>query len=220
MVVCPWAYVYAACMLCTYVLVMMMMTTMMMITVYTVYMMNVANIPITTRYTLYEFGLLSDDDTSATPSTLSNAHMHTHTFTLYTREEHTRPPYWRSPRPDRARPPITTVHLIVTLVYCNARDAVVTDTRTATRHISGVHQVQRSLGAVDRTNNVIVAGCGWRSRFRQHWPYRRTLVVALSRVVWRSIAAVLLSVEHLGCWHDRRRTDRGASDDACAGCTG
>ena len=52
-----------------------------------------ANKPITTRYTLYEFGLLSDDDTSATPSTLSNAHMHTHTFTLYTREEHTRPPY-------------------------------------------------------------------------------------------------------------------------------
>ena len=146
-----------------------MMTTMMMITVYTVYMMNVANKPITTRYTLYEFGLLSYDDTSATPSTLSNAHMHTHThlrctLAKSTHVRHTEEVLVRTVHVPHGtqRRPITTVHLFVTLVYCNARDAVVTDTRTATRHIRGVHQVQRSLGAVDQTNNVIVlpAGCG------------------------------------------------------------
>ena len=111
-----------------------MMTMMMMMkTVYTVYMMSVANKPITTRYTLHEFGLLSDDDTSANHQHYQ-IHTCTHTFALYTRDEHTRPPYRRSPRPERARctrDTKTTDYdraVIVNLVYCNARDAVVTDT--------------------------------------------------------------------------------------------
>ena len=93
--------------------------------------------------------------------------------------------------------PITTVHLIVTLVYCNARDAVVTDTRTATRRPSSSTVTRRRRP--DEQRCLLPAG-------------RRAGCVIVGRPSRRSSS--LWSnrpVGFRGCWHDRRRTDRGAS---------